>query len=109
MYVNVLHYVVRLSVLVLGVYVGLMFLTYLGFKTVPAGFIPQQDQGYLIVALQLPDASAIDRTDAVLNRMAEIAQKVPGVEATFAVTGLNLLTGTTSDERGRYLSATEAF
>jgi multidrug efflux pump len=94
-YVNILHYVVRLSVLVLGAYVGLIFLTYLGFKTVPTGFIPQQDQGYLIVALQLPDASAIDRTDAVLNHMAEIAQKVPGVEATFAVTGLNLLTGTT--------------
>ena len=72
-----------------------MVLTYLGFKTVPVGFIPQQDQGYLIVALQLPDASSIDRTDAVLNRMSEIAMKTPGVEATFAVTGLNLLTGTT--------------
>jgi hydrophobe/amphiphile efflux-1 (HAE1) family protein len=66
----------------------------LGFKTVPVGFIPQQDQGYLIVALQLPDASSIDRTDAVLDRMSDIAIKTPGVEATFAVTGLNLLTGT---------------
>jgi multidrug efflux pump len=94
-YVSVLHHVVRLSLLVLVVYVGLLGLTYLGFKTVPVGFIPQQDQGYLIVALQLPDASSIDRTDAVLNRMSEIALKTPGVEATFAVTGLNLLTGTT--------------
>ena len=79
----------------LAVYAGLLFLTYLGFKTVPTGFIPEQDQGYLIVALQLPDASSIDRTDAVLARMSEIAGKTPGVEATFAVTGLNLLTGTT--------------
>ena len=94
-YVAALHYVVRLSILVLAVYAGLLFVTYLGFKTVPTGFIPQQDQGYLIVALQLPDASSIDRTDAVLNRMSEIASKTPGVEATFAVTGLNLLTGTT--------------
>jgi multidrug efflux pump len=94
-YVGTLHYVVRLSVLVLAVYAGLLFLTYLGFTTVPTGFIPEQDQGYLIVALQLPDASSIDRTDAVLNRMSEIAGKTPGVEATFAVTGLNLLTGTT--------------
>jgi multidrug efflux pump len=93
-YVSVLHHVVRLSLLVLLVYVGLLSLTYLGFKTVPVGFIPQQDQGYLIVALQLPDASSIDRTDAVLDRMSEIALKTPGVEATFAVTGLNLLTGT---------------
>src|SRR4051812_19534674 len=67
-YVGALYYVVRLSVVVLAVYAGLLFLTYLGFKTVPTGFIPEQDQGYLIVALQLPDASSIDRTDAVLNR-----------------------------------------
>jgi multidrug efflux pump len=93
-YVSVLHHVVRLSLLVLLVYVGLLGLTYLGFKTVPVGFIPQQDQGYLIVALQLPDAASIDRTDAVLDRMSEIALKTLGVEATFAVTGLNLLTGT---------------
>ena len=94
-YVGTLRHVVRLSALVLAIYAGLLFLTYLGFTTVPTGFIPEQDQGYLIVALQLPDASSIDRTDAVLDRMSEIAGKTPGVEATFAVTGLNLLTGTT--------------
>ncbi len=94
-YVSSLYYVVRLSALVLLVYAGLLFLTYLGFQTVPAGFIPEQDQGYLIVAIQLPDASSIDRTDAVLARMSDIAAKTPGVEATFAVTGLNLLSGTT--------------
>jgi multidrug efflux pump len=93
-YVVLLRHAVRLSLLVLAVYVGLLVLAYLGFKTVPVGFIPQQDQGYLIVALQLPDASAIDRTDAVLGRMSDIALKTPGVQATFAITGLNLLTGT---------------
>ncbi|HEX3598805.1 MAG TPA: multidrug efflux RND transporter permease subunit [Lacipirellulaceae bacterium] len=93
-YVSALRYVVRLSFLVLAVYAGLLFVTYLGFETVPVGFIPAQDQGYLIVALQLPDASAIDRTDAVLDRMSAIAMKCPGIEGTFAVTGLNLLTGT---------------
>ena len=93
-YVVLLRQAVRLSVLVLAVYVGLLFLTYLGFHTVPVGFIPQQDQGYIIVALVLPDASAIDRTDAVLKRMSDIAIKAPGIEATFGITGLNLLTGT---------------
>jgi multidrug efflux pump len=93
-YIRVLEHVVRLSMLVLAVYAGLLVLTFWGFKTVPLGFIPEQDQGYIIVALQLPDASTIDRTDAVLNQMAAIAQKRPGIEATFAVTGLNLLTGT---------------
>jgi multidrug efflux pump len=92
-YVGVLRHIVRLSVLVLLVYVGLIVLTYFGFKTVPLGFIPQQDQGYLITAVQLPDAASIDRTEAYLDKLATIARKTPGIHDTFAVSGFNLLTG----------------
>ena len=74
-YVAVLKHVVRLSALALVVYGGLLFLTYLGFRTVPTGFIPQQDQGYLIAAIILPDAASIDRTEAVLHRVSDIALK----------------------------------
>jgi hydrophobe/amphiphile efflux-1 (HAE1) family protein len=94
LYVKVLRRVVRFSAFALVAYAGLIVLTYFGFKVVPTGFIPQQDQGYVIGALALPDASSIDRTDAVITRMAKMGQKVPGVEGTFAVTGLNILTGT---------------
>jgi multidrug efflux pump len=93
-YVKALRRVVRFSAIALLVYGGLIVLTYFGFKSVPTGFIPQQDQGYLVGALALPDASSIDRTDAVINRMAAMAKTVPGIEGTFAVTGLNILTGT---------------
>jgi hydrophobe/amphiphile efflux-1 (HAE1) family protein len=99
-YVASLRHVVRLSILVLCVYVGLLVLTFFGFKRVPIGFIPQQDQGYLIAAVQLPDAASIDRTDAVLARMSEIGLKAPGVEGTFAITGFNLLTGTNQTNTG---------
>jgi len=93
-YVGLLKHAVRLSIVVLAVYFGLIVLTYFGFKTVPLGFIPQQDQGYLIAAVQLPDAASIDRTDAVVDRMSDIAHKFPGIHDTFGVTGFNLLTGT---------------
>jgi len=93
-YVTILKHVVRLSAVVIVVYLGLIGLTYFGFKTVPLGFIPQQDQGYLIAAVQLPDAASIDRTDAVVERMSAIGMKTPGVFGTFGVTGFNLLTGT---------------
>jgi hydrophobe/amphiphile efflux-1 (HAE1) family protein len=93
-YVSVLKHVVRLSLVVVAVYLGLIGLTYFGFKTVPLGFIPQQDQGYLIAAVQLPDAASIDRTDAVVERMSDIGLHTPGVFGTFGVTGFNLLTGT---------------
>ena len=81
-YVATLRHVVRLSFAVLVVYAGLLVLTYFGFKRVPIGFIPQQDQGYLIAAVQLPDASSLDRTDAVLARMSAIGLKNPAVEGT---------------------------
>jgi hydrophobe/amphiphile efflux-1 (HAE1) family protein len=93
-YVSTLRHVVRLSIVVLCVYFGLIVLTYFGFKTVPLGFIPQQDQGYLIAAVQLPDAASIDRTDTVVDRLSAIAAKIPGIHDTFGVTGFNLLTGT---------------
>ncbi len=93
-YVWLLRKVVRLAVLALVVYVGLVFLAFLGFKAVPLGFIPQQDQGYLIAAVALPDAATLDRTDAVVDRLAAIAKKFDGVSDSFGVTGYNLLTGT---------------
>ncbi len=94
-YVAVLTRVVRLSGLALAVYGGLLFLTYPGFRSVPTGFIPQQDQGYLIAAILLPDAASIDRTEDVMKRVSDIAMQAPGVEGTFAITGFNFFTGTT--------------
>jgi hydrophobe/amphiphile efflux-1 (HAE1) family protein len=99
-YVVLLKYTVRLAILVLLVYGGLVFLTYVGFQRVPLGFIPQQDQGYLVAAIQLPPAASIDRTDAVLDRLAALAQGTPGVHDTFGVTGFNLLTGTNQPNVG---------
>src|SRR5262249_12394775 len=54
-YVSVVRELLRLNVVVLVVYGGLLFLTYWGFRKTPAGFIPQPDQGYLQVNVQLPD------------------------------------------------------
>jgi multidrug efflux pump len=92
-YARTLRHVVRLSAVALLVYVGLLGLTWLGFRSVPTGFIPPQDAGYLIVALQMPDAATIDRTEPVTSRLAEIARGVPGVKGTFAISGFSLLTG----------------
>ena len=54
----------RVSVLVLVVYGGLLYTTYWGFMESPAGFIPMQDKGYLLVNVQLPDAASVERTQA---------------------------------------------
>ena len=63
----------RLSAVVLVVYVGLLYLTYLGFTTVPAGFIPPQDKGYLLVDVRLPDSASLERSIAVMKQLEHIA------------------------------------
>ena len=84
---------VRIAAAGLVVYAALMLLTWLGFRTVPIGFIPEQDKGYLVVLAQLPDGASLERTEAVMARVAEISAEVPGVAHTFSVPGFSLLTG----------------
>ena len=81
--------VIRVSAVALLVYAGLVFLTGVVFKSVPVGFIPDQDKQYLICVAQLPDAASLDRTDAVVKKMTEMALAVPGVEASVAFPGLS--------------------
>ncbi|HAB16321.1 MAG TPA: multidrug efflux RND transporter permease subunit [Verrucomicrobiota bacterium] len=81
--------VVRVSGVALVVYAGLVFLAGNIFARVPAGFIPDQDKQYLICVAQLPDAASLDRTDAVMRRMTDLAMQVPGVESSVAFPGLS--------------------
>ncbi len=92
-YGNGVRRLCRLAILVLLFYAGLLVLTGLGFKVVPGGFIPTQDKSYVIAFVQLPDASSLDRTTAVLDRMAKIARETPGVSNTVEFAGFNLLGG----------------
>jgi multidrug efflux pump len=86
--------VLKLSVVALIIYGGLILLTYVFFKIVPGGFIPEQDKGYLVVNAQLPDGASLSRTDAVVTRLAEIAHRVPGVAYTIETPGYSTLLST---------------
>src|SRR5262245_49840333 len=85
---------VRTAVVVLVVYAGLMALTFQGFRTVPVGFIPEQDKGYLVVNAQLPDGASLERTEAVVARLRDIALKTPGVAHTISVPGYSIVLST---------------
>ncbi len=104
--------VLRISVIALLVYGGLMGLTYLGFKAVPAGFIPAQDKGYLVVNVQLPDGAALDRTDKIVKQMSAIArdaEKIPGVWHTIDLPGYSALLGTNISNVGGMFVILEPF
>ncbi len=92
--------VIRKSAVALLVYGGLVALTYYGFQTVPTGFVPTQDKQYLVAFAQLPDAASLDRTEAVIRKMSEIALKYPGVEDAVAFPGLSINGFTVSPNSG---------
>ncbi len=79
-YARLVKRLVRMSALAMLVYVGLLALTYYQFQRTPTGFIPDQDQGYFITAMQLPPGSSLERTDAVVRDCLERMSKVPGVK-----------------------------
>ncbi len=73
----------------LAIYAVLVVVTILAFRGVQGGYIPNQDKQYLFAIVQLPEAATIDRTDAVMRRMGEIALEVPGVANVVQFPGLN--------------------
>ena len=85
---------------VFAVYVVLLLGAGLMFRTVPAGFIPVQDKLYLIAGVKMPEGASIERTDAVLKKMAAIAQDVDGVANEVAFPGLNPLQFTNTPNNG---------
>jgi multidrug efflux pump len=99
-YIKALRYLVRYTLITLLVYVGLVYLAYNLFKVVPTGFIPTQDQGYVMVNVQMPDASSIERTETLVNQLAAIARKTPGIRDAFAVAGFSILSRANSSAAG---------
>src|SRR5437762_10246106 len=67
-----------------------------GLSRVPTGFIPIEDQGYLLVAAQLPDGAALDRTQHVLDQISELSGKTPGVDQENSIAGVSARDNTTS-------------
>ena len=81
--------VVRMVVVMLVIYAGVLVAGGFVFSRAPSGFIPQQDRGYLIVASQLPPGASLQRTDEVQRRAADIALKVPGVVHAINIVGFS--------------------
>jgi len=88
-YTRIVSLMARFSVIVLIIYVGLVGLTGYGFMKAPTGFIPQQDQGYLLVNVMMPDSASVQRTSEAISRLEEIALNTPGVEKTMSVAGFS--------------------
>jgi HAE1 family hydrophobic/amphiphilic exporter-1 len=87
---------VRVSAFMLIVYAGLIGLTAFEFSKAPTGFIPQQDQGYLINIIQLPPGASLARTDEVARKVTKIVLGTPGIAHAVPIVGLDGATFTTA-------------
>jgi hydrophobe/amphiphile efflux-1 (HAE1) family protein len=81
---------IRRSGFALVAYAGLVALGVFGFLRVPTGFVPTQDKQYLVGFAQLPDGATLDRTEAVLRQISDVARQQPGVRNAIQFPGLSI-------------------
>ncbi|RAI01730.1 hydrophobe/amphiphile efflux-1 family RND transporter [Acuticoccus sediminis] len=100
--------VVTLGVMILS-FAGLLVATWWMLSTTPQGFIPQQDQGYAIVVVKLPDGASLSRTDAVTKRASEIMMETPGVASAVAFAGFSGATFTNQSDSAAIFASFKPF
>ena len=90
-YVNWSRLAIRKSVLSLGLLVVLAIAAGAFGSKLPSGFLPEEDQGYVFISLQLPNAASLERTDQACRKIEDILSNTPGVKYTTSVIGFSLL------------------
>ena len=90
-YVRLMSGMTGRALLMVCVALALVVFAIWSLTRVPTGFLPTEDQGYMLVVAQLPDGASKERTDAVLAKIHDIAAKVPGVEHVVTVSGISIL------------------
>ncbi|WP_305906979.1 multidrug efflux RND transporter permease subunit [Methylomarinum sp. Ch1-1] len=99
----------RMTAIVLILYVALNGFNWLVFNKVPTGFIPQQDQGYLILYAQLPDAASLSRSKEVVQQATDIITDTPGVANVVAYAGWSLLSGSNQSNVATMFARLDSF
>ncbi len=92
-YVKISSILVRRAFLSVAILLGFIVLSGLLGKKLPAGFLPDEDQGYFFVNVQLPDASSLQRTDAVCMKIEKMLAETKGIKYITTVAGYSLLSG----------------
>jgi hydrophobe/amphiphile efflux-1 (HAE1) family protein len=92
-YLAVVKVMVRRSLITMLIFGGIAFTAWTGFTGLPTGFIPTEDQGYAMYAVQLPDAASLERTEDVVKTLNTALADMEGVKDVISVAGYSLLDG----------------
>jgi multidrug efflux pump len=99
----------RVAALILLAFAGLLGVTWMLFNEIPVGFIPQQDKGYLIVDVLLPEGASVERTAAVMAELEQRALAEPGIEHAVSVSGRSVVLGGNSPNWGAMYLILDSF
>ncbi|MEI7635272.1 MAG: multidrug efflux RND transporter permease subunit [bacterium] len=92
-YTHGVRIVIRMSILSLLVFAALLFATWRLFDKVPSGFIPAEDQGTFLTAIQLPDGASLERMDALTKHTEQYLMAQPEIADVITLGGMNVLSG----------------
>ncbi|MCB1205160.1 MAG: efflux RND transporter permease subunit, partial [Verrucomicrobiae bacterium] len=99
-YLGVTRLAIRRAALAVILFLGLAIGSVIGLGSLPTGFVPQEDEGYCIVNVQLPDGASLQRTRAVLNEVNALVKETPGVADFLTIAGYGLIDGAASSNTG---------
>ena len=89
-YAGLVARTVRHSLLMAAIGIGLGALAVWGLAALPTSFIPPEDQGYVVAAIQLPDGASLERTGQIMDRAASVVRAIPGVEHAVSIGGISV-------------------
>jgi HAE1 family hydrophobic/amphiphilic exporter-1 len=92
-YERIVMKALRMTLVMFILFIGLSGAAYFGFVSIPVGFMPTEDQGYMMVSAQLPDAASFERTESVALDIDQRLRKIKGVRDVMAVSGYSILDG----------------
>lgn len=95
-YTKVAGFAARKLVFTVGILLVIVFATGVLGKSVKSGFLPEEDEGYFLMAIQLPDAASLNRTEAVSKKVQQLLSKIEGIESVAIINGYDILSGTTN-------------
>ncbi|MBL7214363.1 MAG: multidrug efflux RND transporter permease subunit [Phycisphaerae bacterium] len=92
-YISIVKVIIRRTVIAMLLFAAITVLGVMGFKSLPTGFLPSEDEGSIFIGVRLPDGATLGRTEEVMSRIDTILNSTPGVKEHITVGGFSLLDG----------------
>ncbi|MGB1129961.1 MAG: efflux RND transporter permease subunit, partial [Haloferula sp.] len=99
-YVRIVRVAIKLAIVSILAFIGVTTLSILGLGRLPTGFVPQEDEGYCMIGVQLPDGASLDRTESVVARAQKIVAEIDGIEDVLQIAGYSIIDGAAASNSG---------